>query len=238
MNAAHPARVDLVEGYVLHAMPFRETSLLVDIFTEQHGRLTLAARGARRPASSLRGVLLPFQRVSLSWYGRGEVRTLHKAEWLAMTPGLGGRALVCGLYLNELLVRLLPRDDPHPGLYRAYAAALDALPDAEPLDTVLRPFELTVLAELGYGIDLTHEAGGGAAVEAAGTYHYVPEHGLARGGRRGVAVAGASLLAMHAGDYSAETTRRDALRLLRAALGHYLGERPLLSRELLAPFAQ
>lgn len=253
-------RIDRVEGYVLHTLPFRETSLLVDAFTAEHGRVSLAARGARRPASALRGVLLPFQRVSLSWFGRGEVKTLHGAEWLALTPGLGGRALICGFYLNELLTRLLPREDPHPGLYAAYRAALAALPGAEPVDAVLRMFELALLADLGYGLDLTREAGGGAPVQAAARYRYLPEHGLVRidtvavgatgksprgesderhtAAGAGATVSGTTLLAMQAGDYAEPGARREARRLLRVALGHYLGERPLVSRDMLAPFQE
>jgi DNA repair protein RecO (recombination protein O) len=247
-------RLDQVEGYVLHTLPFRETSLLVDAFTAEHGRVSLAARGARRPASALRGVLLPFQRVSLSWFGKGEVKTLHGAEWLALTPGLSGRALICGFYLNELLARLLPREDPHPGAFAAYCSALAALPMAEPVDAVLRSFELALLNDLGYGLELTCEAGGGAPVEAAAAYRYVPEHGLvrfeamARGARAhrdgpeadpgggAVLIAGATLLAMQAGDYADSVTRREARRLLRAALGYYLGDRPLVSRDMLTPF--
>lgn len=263
-SAGRPSRgnrIDDVEAYVLHTLPFRETSLLVDAFTAQHGRVSLAARGARRPASALRGVLLPFQRVSLSWFGKGEVKTLHGAEWLAMTPGLGGRALICGFYLNELLVRLLPREDPHPRVFAAYELALAGLPNAERVDAVLRPFELALLADLGYAVDLMHEAGGGAVVVGEGRYRYLPERGLVRleAGEGGIAsagrhaerdigdmpdtvalpgaqVSGATLLAMQAGDYADATTRREALRLLRVALGYYLGDRPLLSRDMLAPF--
>lgn len=242
-SVAGSHRIDQVEAYVLHTLPFRETSLLVDAFSAEHGRVSLAARGARRPASALRGVLLPFQRVSLSWFGKGEVKTLHGAEWLAMTPGLGGRALICGFYLNELLVRLLPREDPHPRLFAAYETALAALPGAERIDAVLRPFELALLADLGYAVDLVHEAGGGAAVVAEGAYRYLPERGLLRLddrglGEGGATVSGATLLAMQAGDYSDSVTRREALRLLRVALGHYLGDKPLLSRDMLTPFQE
>jgi len=234
-------RFDQVEAWVLHTLPFRETSLLVDAFTAAHGRISLAARGARRPASALRGMLLPFQKVSLSWYGRGEVKTLHGAEWLSLAAGLGGRALICGFYLNELLTRLLPREDPHPTLYAAYESALTQLPHAPCVDAVLRPFELALLADLGYGLDLGHEAGGQMPVVADADYSYLPERGLVRSGPRGgegrgVLVTGTTLLAMQIGDYADVATRREALRLLRGALGHYLGERPLLSREMLAPF--
>jgi len=232
------ARVDHAEAFVLHAIPFRETSLLVDVLTAEHGRLSLAARGARRPSSALRGVLLPFQRVSVSWYGRGEVRTLHAAEWQGLLPGMTGRALVCGFYLNELVVRLLPRDDPHPLLFAAYADALQALPGADPVDPVLRGFELAALAELGYGIDLVHEAGGQTPVQPGRGYRYVVEHGLVSmpAGDPATQISGDSLLAMQRADYSDATTRREARALLRSVLRHYLGDRPLLSRDLLAPF--
>lgn len=242
-RGASGRRIDQVEAWVLHTLPFRETSLLVDAFTAEHGRISLAARGARRPASALRGMLLPFQKVSLSWFGKGEVKTLHGAEWLSLAPGLGGRALICGFYLNELLTRLLPREDPHPGLYAAYESALVRLPLAARVDAVLRPFELALLADLGYGLDLGHEAGGGRPVVTEASYRYLPEHGLvqiADGSAEGfgAVVSGSTLQAMQAGDYDDATTRREALRLLRAALGHYLGDRPLLSREMLAPFQE
>jgi DNA repair protein RecO (recombination protein O) len=242
-RSAAAQRFDQVEAWVLHTLPFRETSLLVDAFTAEHGRVSLAARGARRPASALRGLLLPFHKVSLSWFGRGEVKTLHAAEWLSLAPGLDGRALICGFYLNELLTRLLPREDPHPGVYAAYESALAQLPQTPLVDAVLRRFELALLADLGYGLDLVREAGGGAPVVAAASYRYLPEHGLMPAAGRvsagpGAVVSGATLLAMQAGDYADAATRREALRLLRSALGPYLGERPLLSREMLAPFQE
>ena len=111
-------------AYVLHAYPFKETSLVVEVFSRNFGRLGLVARGARRPRSALRGLLMAFQPLSLDWAGKSELRTLHRAERLAGHAQLAGMSLMCGFYLNELLLKLVPREDPHEGLYLAYEAAL------------------------------------------------------------------------------------------------------------------
>src|SRR4029077_6076180 len=111
-------------GFVLHGYPFRETSLVLEVFTAAHGRVALMARGARRPRSSLRGVLLAFQPLLLSWTGRSDLRTLVAAEWEGAYAPLRGEALMCGFYLNELILRLLPRDDAHEDVYGAYREAL------------------------------------------------------------------------------------------------------------------
>src|SRR4051812_36280755 len=114
-------------AYVLHAQAWRETSLLLDVFTEPQGRMLMVARGARRPRSALRGILLAFHPLALGWFGKGEVRTLTRAEWLGGQAFLRGEALLCGYYLNELLLRLLPREDPHERLFARYQEALAAL---------------------------------------------------------------------------------------------------------------
>src|SRR3954447_15614048 len=107
----NPARQESREAFVLHTYPYRETSLIVEAFTRSFGRVSLLARGARRPRSAMRGVLLAFQPLALSWFGKGELRTLARAEWVGGQPLLQGEALLCGFYLNELLLRLLPRED-------------------------------------------------------------------------------------------------------------------------------
>src|SRR3990172_6082536 len=119
------------EAYVLHTYPYRETSLLVDVYARGAGRVTLVARGARRPRSPMRGVLLSFQPVQLGWYGKGEVRTLTRAEWIGGQPLLQGEALLCGFYLNELLLRLLPREDPHDALFERYGETVRAAARAD-----------------------------------------------------------------------------------------------------------
>jgi len=126
-------RTDSQDGYVLHSRPYLETSLMVEIFARATGRLTLVARGARRPRSALRGVLMAFQPLTFSWYGKGEVRTLTKAEWGGGQPLLKGEALLCGFYLNELMIKLLPREDGHEALFERYAEALRHLAAAQPV---------------------------------------------------------------------------------------------------------
>src|SRR5262249_57528832 len=128
-------------GYVLHMYSFKESSLVVEVFTRRLGRLGLVARGARRPRSSLRGLLMAFQPLTLSWSGKAELRTLHRAEWLAGHPQLAGMSLMCGFYLNELLLKLLAREDPHEGLYLAYDEALRALRGQRPAPSAPRPFD-------------------------------------------------------------------------------------------------
>ncbi len=127
MSASDRLRLDDQSAYVLHSYPFRETSLVVEVFTRHHGRVALVARGARRPRSAVRGVLLAFQPLLLSWYGKNELRTLHKAEWQGGMPQLQGRALICGFYLNELLLKLTAREDPHETLFERYTETLREL---------------------------------------------------------------------------------------------------------------
>ena len=147
-------RVDRAAAFVLHAYPYSETSLLVEAFTRPHGRLPLLAKGARRPGSSLRSVLVAFQPLTASWSGRGEVRTLVRSEWQGGQPLLRGEALLCGFYLNELLLRLLPREDPHEVLFDHYAAALNRLATEQEQAPILRGFERRLLQELGYALAL------------------------------------------------------------------------------------
>src|SRR5690349_19378015 len=147
-------------GYVLHAYPYRETSIIVEAFTAEHGRVGLVARGARRPRSELRGLLQAFQPLTLAWAGAGELKTLVRAEWRGGMPLPGGAALLCGFYLNELLLKLLPREDAHPALFAQYEDALRSLAGqagAAEQAVVLRRFELRLLSELGYALTLTRE---------------------------------------------------------------------------------
>ena len=114
-------------GYVLHSYPYRETSLILQVWTEKHGRLGLVAKGARRPKSPSRSVLVPFQLLALDWFGRGELRTLKTAEPAVPATPLGGASLLSAFYSNELLLKLTTRDDPHEALFDAYDAAIARL---------------------------------------------------------------------------------------------------------------
>jgi DNA repair protein RecO (recombination protein O) len=237
---AQPLRRDDQPAYVLHTYSYRETSLIVEAFTELHGRVALVARGARRPRSELRGLLQGFQPLLLSWAGGGELKTLQKAEWRGGLPRVGGAALLCGFYLNELLLKLLAREDPHPRLYATYEAALHELADRREAAPVLRRFELDLLAELGYALPLTHEADTGAPVDPAARYHYALDHGprrvsgrLAAEPRAGARlVRGATLIALAARAFPDTETAAEAKRLMREVLDHYLEQRGVESRRV------
>lgn len=137
---------------MLHASAWRETSLIVQIFSRDHGNVAMVAKGAKRPYSALRPILAAFQPLRVSWTGGGEVKTLTRAELTGIRP-LAGRSLMSAWYMNELLLRLLPREDPHPGLYEAYDEALQALEGGGSAASALRRFEWTLLAETGYGME-------------------------------------------------------------------------------------
>jgi DNA repair protein RecO (recombination protein O) len=240
-------RIDGQRAYVLHTYPYSETSLIVDVLSRDHGRLPLLARGARRPRSALRGLLMAFQPLELGWFGGGEVKTLAKAEWQGGMPLLGGRCLLLGYYLNELLVKLLPREDAHPGLFDAYHAALDALAHGSADAPELRRFEKSLLKELGYGLTLDREAGSGEAIRADARYDFFLERGAVRKvGADGTAVndrdegrndaepafRGKTLLDMAADDYSDPQTRLESRALMRQLIAHHLGGKPLQSRRV------
>jgi DNA repair protein RecO (recombination protein O) len=225
----------LQPGYVLHRKPYRDSSLLIEAFSENHGRLGLVARGARSRRGGLAGVLQPFQPLLLSWSGRGELHTLTGAEAQHTLPLLQGESLISGFYLNELLMRLLPRDDPHPHLYRRYAATLQQLASGAMDEWLLRLFERDLLQELGYGLLLTHEGGSGEMVEADARYCYHAEFGPQRqrdNGETCLSVHGDTLLRLAQGSEADARSRSEAKRLMRGVLSGYLGSRPLASREL------
>ncbi|THF60893.1 DNA repair protein RecO [Pseudothauera rhizosphaerae] len=232
-------RIEQQPAWVLHTYPWRETSLIVEVFSRDHGRVAMVAKGARRPQSTLRGVLMAFQPLLVDWSGGGEVKTLVRAEWQGGQPLLTGRALLCGYYLNELLVRLTAREDPHPALFADYAQALRELAAGAPLAPLLRRFELALLHELGYGAGLDTEADSGEPVQPGRNYLYIIERGpvplpddLPPTGDA-PAISGRSLLAMAQGDFSAAETLAQSKTLLRAVINHYLGGQPLQSRRVL-----
>lgn len=227
--------VTLQPAHVLHQRPYRETSLLLEVFSLDHGRVGLVARGARRPRSGLRGILQAFRPLLLSWVGRGELMSLTGAEPDGQAAALSGRGLLSGLYVNELLMRLLQRSDPHGGLYGSYRAALAGLAAAGREERVLRVFEKRLLEAIGYGLVLTTDAGSGAPVKPDGRYRYQIEHGpvVDTSGRgTGIPISGQTLLALAEERLDSPGGLREAKSLMRHVLRVYLGDRPLASREL------
>jgi len=230
-------RVEQAQGFVLHTYPYRETSLIVEAFSRPHGRVALLARGARRPRAALRGALMQFQPLLLSWAGKGEVRTLLKVEWVGGAPMLRGEALLCGFYLNELLLRLLPREDPHELLFDAYAAAIARLAEGVELAPGLRAFEKRLLAEVGYALALDREARTGEAINPVRLYSYEPDRGpVALGGAaQGTpSFSGRVLLRIAREDFSDPETAAQSKVLMRLLINHRLESQQLHSRRILA----
>jgi DNA repair protein RecO (recombination protein O) len=231
-------RDHLQRCFVLHRREFGNSSLILDVFSAGHGRLAILAKGVRQPRRG-RGagaaVLQPFRPLLLSWSGKGEVKTLIRSEPAGADCGLAGSALFSGFYVNELMVRLLGRGDPHEDLFAFYHAALMSLASGADLETVLRRFELRLLHEIGYAVVLDEEAGNGRAVAAGRHYLYEHESGLreanARDAREQI-LSGETLLRLSAGEPLTGAAAREARELTRRLLAPYLGGRPLKSREL------
>ncbi|HET6633336.1 MAG TPA: DNA repair protein RecO [Rhodanobacteraceae bacterium] len=229
-------RIQQQPAFVLHVRPWRETSLQLECLTRDHGRLGVLARGARRARARLsRALLEPFQPLMIDVSGGGELVTLTAAEATANALPLRGQALWSGLYVNELLVRLVARQDPHPGLLERYARTLASLAEGGDIGWTLRRLERDLLASLGYALELRHEADSREALDPAATYVYVPGSGpMPWRGQSGLRLRGADLLAL-AADHKPDAEGLVALRrLMRALIAEQLGDRGLRSWQLAA----
>lgn len=235
-------RAVLEPAYVLHRRRWRDTSLIIDTFSLNHGRGALVARGARRPKARLAGLLQPFTALELSWYQRGDLGTLTGAEGHGGIR-LAGRALISGFYVNELLVRLLARHDPHPAIYAAYERVLGGLAGAGGVARVeqqaLRRFERVLLDETGYGLTLSHDVHG-QPIDPEADYDYHPRRGAQRAGHtvregdevKSARIRGRTLLALDRGELDDSAVLREGRDLMRVAIAACLGGRPLQSRAL------
>ena len=240
-------------GYVLHTYPYRETSLILQVWTEKHGRLGIVAKGARRPKSASRSLLLPFQPLMLDWFGRSELKTLKTAEPAGPATPLAGQNLFSAFYLNELLLKLTTREDPHEGLFAAYDEAISELralsrektaamrPAIEP---ILRRFELRLLQELGYAVELGREAGTHSAIVAEREYLYVVERGPVPAPPEGegrvdaVRLRGQTLLDLERGRLDDATTVAQAKQLMRLLITHSLNGQELATRAMVRDLQQ
>jgi len=234
-------RVDHQPGFVLHTTAWRETSLIVEVFTRDYGRLSLVARGAKRPTSQFRGLLTPFTPLALSWSGRGEAKNLVRAEYVGGLPPLRGGALLSAFYANELVVRLLARGDPHEQLFASYIAMLRGL-DAARLDAALRAFEVDLLREVGYAVPLD-QCVDGEPIDARASYVFRVEAGAHRVGPHaqddhGAPVSGRTLLAMALGDFDDPVVAAEAKTLLRHLIRYHLDGKPLNTRRILLDLHQ
>ena len=234
-----PIKVERQAAFVLHTRPYRETSLVLEAMTRDYGRIALVAKGVRRPRSAMRGVLMAFQPLEMTWSGKGEVVTLHHAEWQGGQPLLEGRALLCAYYLNELLLNLLPREDAHERVFDHYARTLQALaasatPDAAFFSGCLRSFEKRLLGELGYGLMLTHDTSGNP-IRMDSRYLYEMESGprVADDSQAVTGtISGQTLLDMDAESFGNPVSLAESKQLMRSLMAFYLNGRQLHSRRL------
>lgn len=231
------SKVDGQPAYVLHTIPFRETSLIVEIFSRDFGRMALLARGARRPRAAIRGLMMAFQPLELGWAGKGEVLTLMKAEWQGGQPLLVGEALFCGYYLNELLMHLLPREDPHERLFECYGDMLKRLgadPSGKVREADLRSFEKSLLQELGYGLTLDHDNAGEPILPDA-HYTYRMEQGPVRVEHAEAdtrVLRGKTLIDLAEDDFTDPRSKAEAKQLMRTLIGYYLAGKELETRKI------
>ena len=230
-------RVQLEPAFLLHHYPWRDSSRILELLTRGQGRVSVFARAARRGGSALPAALQQFGELLVSWTARGEAGQLTGAERVRAPAPIEGDRLMSAFYANELLVKLLPRHDPHPALYDAYSALLARLaaPDGRPV-RALRLFEKKLLEELGWGLSLECEASAGLPVQAERCYRYRIDGGaeLVDGVAEGSLVfSGASLLSLAREELDDERSLLDARRLLKAALDQALDGRPLRTREVM-----
>lgn len=235
-------RIQLQPAYVLHQRPYRDTSRIVDLFTRDHGRLTVFARGVRGSKSGLAAALQSFQPILVSWSGKGEAGQLHAAELVGEPKALPAARLLSGFYINELLLKLLHLHDPQAEVFDLYNATVQSLKTEPDELLALRLFEKRLLQSLGFGLLLEHEAESGLPIAAEGCYRYVLELGplpvvATANAAKGV-YAGASLLALASEELTDTQQKSDVRHLLRAVLDHVLDGRRLQSREILVDLRQ
>lgn len=230
-----PRRKQLEAAWLLHHRPWSDTSRILELITREHGRVTLFAHGARRPKSPLRAVLQPFAPLLVSWSGRADGGTLTAAEPGSAAVALSGARLLSGFYLNELLLKLLPKEDRHESVFDAYGAAIGGLAAGDE-QRALRAFERVLLEELGYGPDLSRDASSGQPVERDRYYHFEPGRGVlaVRDADAGPRVhAGRAVLAVARNELAEPDAQRAARVIYGAAIAHCLEGRALASREVM-----
>lgn len=223
----------LCPAYLLHRRAYSNHSLLLECFTPEAGRFPAIARGVKGPKSGKAGLLQPFSPLLIRWSGRGEVKSLSGFEAAGPPLMLTGKRLYCGFYLNELLMRLLQRSDPHPSLFSHYSMTLSELATEHPLEPTLRRFEFQLLDELGYRLVLDRNVDDDSPLVAEHRYHYALDRGPVPGHEGDPClIKGSTLLALHDGQTLNPGQLTEARHLSRYVLAYYLGNRPLKSREL------
>lgn len=233
----NPVKIDLEPAYILHARAYRETSELLEVFTANHGRLGLVARGSRRPKSPFRGILNPFQPLRLSWSGRSDLQTLRAAEASGTTNTLAADRIMAGFYVNELLMKLLHRHDAHSELFMHYGALVAELATCGDVEVLLRGFELELLREIGYALNLERDSVSHEPLNESARYEFRVEQGavsVEHAPEDAASFSGAELLAIGRREFDDPAILRQAKQLLRSVLNYHLGERRLETRRVAA----
>ena len=230
-------RVESEPGFILHTIPYRETSLLVDIFTLNYGRLRCVAKGFRKPnKKGIAKTLFPYTEHHFQWQGRGELKTLIQADPIQAPVFLAQESLFIGLYINELLYKLLHQNDPHQPLYQFYQQLMTQLACSKVEQPSLRNFEMLLLEELGYGLVLDADAETGQAVNPEYLYYYIPDQGLKllqdQTKDNANALSGADIMALSKGEFEQQSVLRVAKQITRQVINFYLDGKQLNSREL------
>lgn len=223
----------LTPAFVLHTRRYGENHLLIDMLTHIDGRLSLMVRGGAAAKSARRGMLQLFTPLQIIYSGRGSIQNLKQVEQQCAYVSLQGKFLYSGFYLNELIVRLISQKEPVPHLFESYKLAISRLEKENDLDGILRDFELELLQTLGYGVDLLHEGDTGLSIDIKAVYGYKAETGLVRMPSGGsFLIGGETLRVLSARAAMTSQQAKEARALMRHILKHYLGDRPLKSREL------
>ncbi len=242
MNEQNVQRVTLQPSYILHSRDFRDSSVILDVITPTHGRVSLIAKGVKNSRSGARRALLqPFRSLLASWQGRGELCTLTTVEESGKPILLDGVYLICGYYINEIVQRLVSKGDSGAELFALYDETIRCLEDRQSPEPLLRRFEIKMLQLLGLAPEFSNCVYGNEPVDPQTSYSYVPDSGAIpiddQQGLGGIPVSGETLIAMDSLDFSNEASRKEAKRLMRRVLAHFLGDKPVRSRELFHVYA-
>lgn len=228
-------RNELHSAFILHSRPYRDTSLIIDLFTLEYGRIGLVARGAKSKKSTLSGLYQSFIPLLVSWFGRGELQTLQKIESAGTAFYLTGKSLYSGFYINELIMRLVHRNDPHSVLFKTYFDTLKNLQTSLNIEVLLRNFEKCLLQEIGYGLLLEYDVNTGEKIDNNEQYLYQSEHGPVRVNDQkqpGMIVSGKTLNSILNEQYDDAQSLAEAKQLMRREIANHLGNKPLKSRDL------
>ncbi len=234
MLMTESSRLTLQHAYVLHSRSYKESSLIIDLFTREFGRISVIAKGVKSRKRPVIGVLQPFTAILASWVGRGELYTLTDVELNGTFKYLYGTNLLCGYYVNELVMRFLQKEDPYEALYTVYSDVITSIKVSENIEQTLRRFECTLFQELGYGLNFTLDPDTGATVDASKLYYFEIEHGpvLEQLSDTSFQVRGETLLSLESFNLHDNVTLFESKKLMRYIINYYLDGKPLKTHQL------